>query len=109
PITFTFLRETPRGNGGTGPDEMLIEIRRVGEHAIVFAGQAGECPSGNNTTDFPIGYVSRTFVESGVPTSANVAMMMTGSASEADDLYQFGTEIQGRIALTQVGRPMYRL
>lgn len=109
PITFTFLRDTPRGNAGTGPDEMLIEIRRVGEHAIVFAGQDGACPSGNSATDFPIGYVSRTFAESGVPTSVNVAIMMTGDVAEMNNLYQFGTEIQGRIDVQDANRPMYRL
>lgn len=109
PITFTFVRDTPRGNAGTGLDEMLIEIRRVGEHAIIFAGQNGACPSGNSATDFPIGYVSRTFADAGVPTSVNVAIMMTSDAAEMSNLYQFGTEIQGRIALTPMDRPMYRL
>lgn len=109
PITFTFVSDTPRGNDGTGPDEMLIEIRRVGEHAIIFAGQSGACPSNNSATDFPVGYVSRTFVEAGVPASVNVVMLMTGDASEQDNLYQFGTEIQGRIDVQDGSRPMYRL
>lgn len=113
-VNFTFTKDRPRGSGldNNSLAEMLLEIRQVDGHGIVYAGRNGECPTGDAQYDFPVGYVNRTVVDEGVVESAGVVLVLSGDANEQDDLRYFGTEIQGRIALNGSGpddRPIYRL
>ena len=65
--------------------------------------------------EFRVGYVSRTFPDSN---SANILLFMAGSASSGEEsatlavpppMPHFGTQVQGRIDLSQPEKPVFRL
>ena len=110
-LIFSFEQEIARfdrdGEPGSFPaTETCLEIREQQGNGIIFVGLGGECPDGSET-DEPVGYVTRTtFDEDGEPESVGIVLYLAANDTSHT---QFGTQIEGRIALQNCKRPLYRL
>ena len=114
-IIFGFEQEILRRDGdiASGAPDTCIEIREEGGNGIIYAGLDGECPVVGN--EYAVGYVTRT-TESvdedddtiRTPESATIVLLLAATAPGTGHT-QFGTQIEGRMALQDCGRPLYRL
>ncbi|WP_162925745.1 hypothetical protein [Isoalcanivorax indicus] len=107
-LTFSFSSETVRrdGDDSAGVANTCLEIRYEGGNGIIYVGLDGICPN-DPATDLPVGYVTRTtFDDDDQPESAGIVLYL---AADAASHAQLGTQIEGRIALQDCTRPLYRL
>lgn len=107
-LVFSFNSEIVRRDGDdlSGVEDTCLEIRHENGNGIIYVGHDGLCPDGS-PTDLPVGYLTRTtFDEDDVPESVGIVLYL---AADATSHSQFGTQIEGRIALQDCSRPLYRL